>query len=288
MNFAKACLHLDINTIKKCYTGMEPLYRVIVLSNISISFFVRIMSLITLLINEGILSYDNNDSFDITFNRVSCIELTNHLQIIWTSFLIDSLTLSCIPSFIGMYIIVLIMWMIWIPLHFISSIRFDIFPITLMSVYTVTFLFLSLIGTLRYFNNAPFFPTPIFVERKSFLNRSFTSLILVQYIFGETVLHFLPTTQTASFFYKLLHILCPILLLIFIYLPLRKHYTMGYTVLAIVLPLSASYFALGHNFGIQYYFFFVFYCIFSIGQGIMLYILYPTLPDKPNLEILME
>lgn len=170
------------------------------------------------------------------------------------------LTIGCYPSLFGMYILIIVLWMIWIPLHFINSISFDVFPAILIALYTVTFLFIVVIGLIRKNNKSTFFPSPVFSDRKSIIYRSYTTLILIHYIFGETVLHFLPKTQTALWFYQSLHIICPILLIVFIYIPMRKNRALIYAALAIALPFTASYFSLGNNFGVQYYFFCLFHC----------------------------
>ena len=121
---------------------------------------------------------------------------------------------------------------------------------------------------------------------------------------GQAVLHFLPKGEVAVYYYISLHFILPVLFGLIIYLPVRKGTTLVYGVLAIALPFMAFYFSLGHTFGLQYYFFCLllfkmmfmeinkkivaFYVIYSIALGVMISIVYPTLPtedEAPEIQL---
>ncbi|ELP89591.1 hypothetical protein EIN_525860 [Entamoeba invadens IP1] len=196
--------------------------------------------------------------------------------------------MGCAPSFFGMYVVVLILWMVWIPLHFTSSIPFDIVPITLLAIFTIAFVALIVLGVVRRRNDLPMFPTPIFMDRKPFLMRSFTTVVFIQYVLGEAVLTFLPPSNMALFMYRVLHLVCPLLLGSFVFFIIKRKTTLLYITTAVLLPLTASYYSLWNAFGVQYYFFYGFYILFSIILCLLGWMIYPSIPSDVITEIQLD
>ena len=65
----------------------------------------------------------------------------------------------------GMYETVLVLWVIWIPLQLVNSIPFDIFPISILAIYSTTFVFMTVNGLIRVNKKQSFLNDSIFPDR---------------------------------------------------------------------------------------------------------------------------